>query len=74
MLCIVPSVADVHIMFMQIQCMTAGLMDPALQNVKQARRLIADLETPALPGQGVAALPTVLGSALNGDQQAAVQR
>ena len=54
--------------------MTAGLMDPALENVKQARRLIADLETPALPGQGVATLPTVLGSALNEDQQAAVQR
>ena len=46
-------------------------MDPALEHVQQARRLIADLEVPRQPS----AQPTPMqGSPLNEDQQAAVNR
>ena len=46
-------------------------MDPALEHVQQARRLIADLEVPSQPS----AQPTPMqGSPLNEDQQAAVNR
>lgn len=46
-------------------------MDPALEHVQQARRLIADLEVPRQPS----AQPTPMQvSSLNEDQQAAVNR
>lgn len=53
---------------------SADFMDPALETVRQARRLIADLEAPAQPCQADAIPPREPGSPLNEDQHAAVTR
>ena len=49
-------------------------MDPALEHVQQARRSIAELDTPAVPSASSPSRARDLNSGLNEDQQYAVDR
>lgn len=49
-------------------------MDPALEHVQRARRLIADLEAPAQPRLQSPSRARDPNSGLNGDQELAVDR
>lgn len=57
-----------------LQCIPADIMDPALEHVQRARRLIADLETPAQPPSHPPSRAREPNSGLNEDQELAVDR
>lgn len=52
----------------------ADIMDPALEHVQRARRLIADLDTPAQPPSQPSSRAREPNSGLNEDQELAVDR